>query len=866
MNREASLSGMGKYSGIFVIAAVILAAFTSRADAGGGDVTLSGHVVDTDTGEPLAFVNIVYNERGTGTTTGIDGWFTITSALMPDFLKLSYVGYEKKTVIPSGDDAGRMMLIGMKQNPVLLEEVTIRPGINPAHRIIRKAFENRRINNPEMLSAFSYTSYNKLYFTLVPDSFLSVVNLPGSANVSIRFAFTGSQVAVQPVSTDDAETAQVDSSEIRLREFIEKQHLFLMESVSKREYRRPGRNSEQVVASRVSGFSDPSFSLLATQMQSFTFYEDFISILDRRYLNPISRGSTSRYSFILEDSMFTEQDDTLFIISFRPYPGRNFDGLQGVLYINSNGYAVQNVITEPFEPQGFFTIRIRQNYNFVDKRQWFPGELNTDIIFGRETASAGNETRHNLVGIGKSYLSDIEIEQETGRRRFSNIELEISPDAYRKDYDYWNRYRVEPLTAKDLQTYHYIDSLGKEANFDRTLRIFETLASGYIPWGFLNVDYASLIDYNYFEGLRPGFSAVTNDRVSRRFSVGGHLAWGFKDKEAKYGVETNLLLHRAGDMNLRLSYSRDVKEAGGYDFFGPYQMLSTESYRRFMVGRMDYSGKYDASLTISLPWHLSSRIYIERKEVTPGDGYMFTLDGNERNSFLFTEAGLQLRFAYRERFMKTPRGTKLSMGTDYPVLWFNIGRGTDLFGGGYEYTRISAAMSHTISTIRLGRTSVMLEGGITDSHLPFHVLFSGKGSFRDFSVEAANSFATMRPAEFISDRFASLFLRQNFESLLFRSGSFRPEVVLVTNLGIGQPSGRENHLNIQVNTMEKGYIESGILVNNLLRQLFMGYGIGVFYRYGPYSFDRVTDNFAFKLTLNINLRLIRQVWDTDRGL
>ncbi len=839
--------------GLIVIVTFLFLPFW-QAVAAFADITLKGRLVDAVTGEPLAFVNIVYTDRGTGTTTGIDGGFSITTASLPGSLRLSYVGYETMTVIPSEDDVNRTMVIRMKQQPVLLEEVTVTPGINPAHRIIRKAYENRRLNNPEMLSSFSYTSYNKLYFTLVPDSVLSRINLPGSANVSIRFAFTGGLETEQNGYEEETQAEKVDSSKIRLREFIEKQHIFLMESVSKREYRRPGRNNEQVVASRVSGFRDPSFTLLATQLQSFTFYDDHISIMDRSYLNPVSRGSTSRYSFILEDSMFTERDDTLFIISFRPYPGRNFDGLQGVVYINSNGYAIQNVIAEPFEPRSFFTVRIQQNYNFVEGKQWFPGALNTDIIFGRESVPTGTETRYNLVGIGKTYLSDIEIEPDLSRWRFSNVELKVAPDAYRTDNPHWEKFRVGTLTEKDLQTYHYMDSVGQEANFDRTLRLFETLASGYIPWGYLNIDYASLLDYNYFEGLRPGIRVLTNQRVSGRFSAGGHIAWGFKDRELKYGAETSLLLWRPGDVRLELSYSRDVEEAGGSGFYGTGVNLTSENYRRFMIGRMDYSEAYDAALSMQLVRHLEGRFYLNVREVIPGDAYVFTGEGTGNGLFRFTEAGMQLRFAYRERFIQTPRGTRISMGTDYPVAWFNYGRGTGLFDGGYEYTRISAAASHTFTTRSMGRTSLVIEGGVTDRNMPYQILFSGKGSYRGFSVEAANSFATMRPSEFISDRFASLFLRHNFGSLLYRSGSFRPEVVLVTNMGIGKLSEPGNHLNIPFSTMEQGYIESGLLVNNIIRQFFLGYGAGVFYRYGPYAFERTIDNFAFKLTLSVNLR------------
>jgi hypothetical protein len=53
--------------------------------------------------------------------------------------------------------------------------------------------------------------------------------------------------------------------------------------------------------------------------------------------------------------------------------------------------------------------------------------------------------------------------------------------------------------------------------------------------------------------------------------------------------------------------------------------------------------------------------------------------------------------------------------------------------------------------------------------------------------------------------------------------------------------------------MEKGYFESGILINNLLNQWFFGIGVGAFYRYGPYSLNKTIDNFAFKFTITLNI-------------
>jgi hypothetical protein len=107
--------------------------------------------------------------------------------------------------------------------------------------------------------------------------------------------------------------------------------------------------------------------------------------------------------------------------------------------------------------------------------------------------------------------------------------------------------------------------------------------------------------------------------------------------------------------------------------------------------------------------------------------------------------------------------------------------------------------------------------------------------------------------EFISDRFLSVFFRQNFGKLLFRTRSFQPEIVLVTNFGIGSLKSPERHRNIEFKTLEKGYYESGILINNILNQFFLGYGLGVYYRYGPYTLEKSIDNFAFKFTLNAKL-------------
>jgi len=312
------------------------------------DYFLRGNVIDSHTKEPLAFVNITLNNIYKTYQTDIDGVFNIPISSEIDSLKLSYVGYETATYKITNQY--RDIKIELKRNTINLSEVVIFPGENPAHRIINNVIENRNKNNPEKLSSFSYTSYNKMTFT---------ANLDSLKNNSIT----------------------TDTTILKAKKLLEKQYLFLMESIIERKFLYPDNNNEKLIASKISGFKDPLFALLVTQMQSFSFYNEVIHIGDKNYINPISKGSIDKYFFLIEDTLI-EGKDSVYIISFQPKKNKNFDGLKGALYIHTNQYAIQNVIAEPFfQDQAGITVKIQQKYEFLEQNQWFPVQLNSDFTF-----------------------------------------------------------------------------------------------------------------------------------------------------------------------------------------------------------------------------------------------------------------------------------------------------------------------------------------------------------------------------------------------------------------------------------------------------------------------------------------------------
>ncbi|MDZ7741598.1 MAG: DUF5686 family protein [Bacteroidota bacterium] len=783
------------------------------------DHFVKGKIIDAASRKPLAFVNMVVNNSRYGGTTDIDGKFKVFSHDPIKQLKISYVGYEDTSIWVAGRDS---LIIQLRQVPYELPEVAILPGLNPAHRIISNVTRNKDRNDPEKLDSFSYTAYDKMYFTIDRDT-LSVLD-----------------------------SIIADTSMQKIRKFIDEQHFFLMETVTQRKFMTPERNHEKVIASRISGFKDPIIIFMISQMQSTSFYDDIIKIMGKNYINPISKGSLNKYFFLLQDTAYTAQNDTVFIISYRPGKGTNFEGMSGVLSVNSNGWAIQNVIAQPAESDGKFEIRIQQLYEQFDGGQWFPVQLNTDLKLRFVQFSTAEANMH-MIGVGKSYLKDIALNPALVAREFSNIEVEVDPDAYRMQNEFWREYRADSLTKQEKRTYSFIDSIGEEYHFDKIAGTLDALLTGEIPWGHVNLDMDKFIRYNDYQGLYLGLGAHTNDRFSKHLKAGGFWGYGFKDKTPKYGGNASLNIWRKHDLKIGFDYYWNAIESAGVSFFDDSDnQLRPENFRDLMIKRMNMTENASAFLQFKTLKYLTVNLSLARQYKEAFGNYQFVdmaaSPGVLRNEFVFTEVGLGLRYAYKETFLQTAK-SKVSLGTDYPIVWLQYKRGLNVFDGQFAYDRFDLKMEESFYSKYLGKTTLRLMGGYIDGKLPYCNLFNGNGSYRSFTLNAPFSFATIRMNEFLSSKYLAFYFYHNFDNLLLGGKRFKPELAIATNVAFGSLDHRDEHLNANFNTLEKGYYESGILVNHLLNLQLYTVGLGAFYRYGPYSFDNAWDNVALRLSL-----------------
>ena len=172
---------------------------------------INGIVVDDKTNERLAFVNIVINDDGTlGTTTDIDGNFSIKTKKEINSLTFSFVGYEKKTIdINEGQDN---IFVRLKPLNIQLSEIVIDGSHDPANRIIDSVFKYRDSNNPKSLDSYYYKIYDSFTFTV------DTTNL--SANDEMR------------------------------KEFEDKD-LLVMETVSEQFYHKPNKNKKNILGETI---------------------------------------------------------------------------------------------------------------------------------------------------------------------------------------------------------------------------------------------------------------------------------------------------------------------------------------------------------------------------------------------------------------------------------------------------------------------------------------------------------------------------------------------------------------------------------------------------------------------------------------
>ncbi len=819
-----------------------------------------GQVRDADTQEPLPFVNLsLWDAAGKrlpgGGTTDIDGRFAFPLPAGQGLrLKCSYVGYAPRWL-----DLGAAgeLAIGLKKTAQELKEVEFEAGENPAHRIVRRAVANRRRHDPDQLDTYRYQAYNKLVLTSDRSALVQDMNQKGTLIDSLTADLQAAEAQAQKRRAKLAKgsaKAQVDSTDYEADVFFAKQHFFLSETVTERQFMRPNRQKETVLASRTSGFKSAAFNLVATNLQPFSFYKEYLTIFENDYLNPLADSPFGRYQFFLEDSLLAPPDTT-YIISFRPQPKATFRALKGIMSISTQGYAVSNVIAETADTTALISLRFEQQYGRV-AGHWFPQQLNSLLRFRK--LSVG---KHRVVGYGRAYLRQVQVNQGVSRRDFDPISVEALDQATGRDSLYWAEHRPGPLSAPELTTYQFMDSVGQKRGFDKFANFFRYFSTDRIPVGAFNLRFSQLLDFNNYEGYRLALPLETGDRLSRYLVLGGHLAYGFRDRALKYGGYLRLDFNRRRGFYAQVAYLQDLSEPALPGLAGPRTgRRSALGLRRVFGTLMDSVRELRAELGFRPTWnHLQLLVGLGTQQRSPTYAYQFGPTGDQPNpTFQLTEVAAELTYTADEHNTLVA-GRSVPVRGGYPRARLRMAQGlAGWLGGQFAYQKVDASLEHVLRSKWLGRTTLQVQAGYVRGQVPLSLLyFVPGGSAAGYNFILAQAFQTAGIYEFAASQYAALFVQHNFGLLTRRFRYSRPELILAQHVGYGQLAHPELHQGLALQSLDRGLYESGLILRNLLRveysqTLYLGFGAGVFGRYGAYQREVWHDNLTLRLAVNLD--------------
>ena len=838
---------------LFFLINILWLPFFSIAQTSG----LSGTIYDAVTKAPLAFVSVTLKGTTIGTVTDIDGHFSFNKLPADAELLISYIGYKARTfkITKTTDPVS----IFIEPADGQLENVVISTNENPAHRIIKLMQRNKKNNDPEQQPTFKYNAYTIAALAGGDRFWNGNGNKPDTSkqkNAIPQMEQVNKQMNKVVKASKDTSGKSLGS---QLGKRFKENYLMLTESYTERIYKFPGQTKETVLATKFSGLKNATFGVTTSDFQPFGFYKDYLVMNNVSFVSPVIEGSINMYKFRLKERIPHEKDTT-YIISFEPRAGKNFKGLKGLLYVNSNGYAIENIIVSPSDEKGMiFTFRLQQKYERVSGK-WFPAQLNSTL--------SQKDLRTDSVLLFwdcRSYITNVDFGKTFTKDDFSDVKLEYLPHAGKRADSTWRRMRTDSLNDKGKITYQTYEMLpAKYKNMiEKVNKAFQILSIEGIPVGKVDIPFKYILSgINKYESFRIGAGLQTNPLFSKKFSVGGFAGYGLRDKAFKYGGNIQLNLQQRTNTVLRFDYSRDITEPGNVDYFVRNgSVFSNQSLRNFQRSRFDSVVQFKANFSTKIRPSIQSDIWLMNETRNPAMyEYEFENNGSNLRSYKNTEIGIGFRLTKGESFTRMGRAKLRTKGATTELL-LQVSKGLkNVLNGDLDYTRIALRFSHSFQLKRLGTTSFRLEAGQVWGDVPYSYLFNTRATKSGkVSAYIPDHFQTVGLYEFVAGSTANLFVEHNFGNLLFKPKniSFRPEVYLVQAITYGTLNNAPSHKLLAYKVPEKGLFESGLMIKNIYRRslfsfAYIGIGGGVFYRYGFYALPKSSDNWAFKWGFSIS--------------
>lgn len=804
---------------------------------------MQGQIIDFDTTVPIAFAKISYNNKVI--TSDWEGKFSIEIKNDKKPILFSYKGYYDKNYFLT--EGTTFLMIKMVSNDSQKDQEMY--SDNKVNQIIKKVVENKNQNQPEKaLHSFQYKNYEYLLVSANPDSITNKID-----TIIKKRLFGGRKI-------------KLDSSNYRFKKFIEKQHLYQTEKVNIIQHNDKG-DKETVIATRMSGLKQLVYEYLGLKLLSYSVYDNPLEIIEIPVQNPLSSVGRNLFVFKLIDS--TEiQNRKVYRVYFQPKKLKS-NRLRGLLHIDAENYGVAKAF---YRIYGIANINASYTFTYLkDHNIWFPKKRSFNVVKGDNSqdlkilggtikfSSTTNDRIKNDAS-DQTYIKiestpyDIEINKPVTFKD-PKIKIDVRGDIMNQPEMFWRTFKKDTLDIRKIPTYVKLDSISRAESIEQKLLFGKRIINGYIPFKIFDIDLRSIVKYNNYEGFRFGVGGITNAKLSSVYKIGFFGAYGLKDNGFKYGVTPSVAINKQTNTWVSVSYANDLSEIGQIRFATEQKRFKIYDPRPINISTFYNYKAYSTFIESKFIPKVESYFALSRSEIQPLFNYVFLANDDVFTKFTMTTLQLSLQWNPFSNYMQTESG-RIEIEKRYPRFSFQYTKSIPNFlGNDFGFSKLDFRIVQEIPYLSGQNTAFILQAGIASGDVPITHLYSiapnnlnRETILQRITFAGKNSFETMYFNEFFSNNYVSFQTRHTFNKVKI-AYKIKPEFSIVTRLAWGNMDKPQQHVGFEYKTLDKGFMESGIEVN----QIWKGLGFTFFYRFGPNSLPKFEDNLALKISYVLNL-------------
>ena len=779
---------------------LLLPLFITFSIAALAQTKVSGYVYD-EYDQPVAYASVLFKGSTIGTTTDENGRFYLESDENWSTVEVSFLGF-KMLVYNLPKRVNYDLRFTLEEEAAALDTVVIATGKqskkeseNPAIGILKKIWERKRKNGIRQFKQYEYDQYEKVEFD---------INTIDSSLIKSKL-FRGMEFVFN----------EVDTSRVTGKTYLP---IFLNESVKKVSGDNIlNKKREDLVGNKNSGFSNNQviIDFIDDLYSDYNIYDNYLKFFDKSFVSPLGRTGIQTYNYILSDSAFIDNKWCYNIIY---YPRRKNElTFKGDFWVNDSTYAIKEINLQASKSANINWVKeiyIEQEFEvlndsvFLIKRDYFLSDFALNKkeksrgIYGKRTTLYDNYKFNNLKD-PKFYDKKVYYYDE---------------DVYNRGDEFWNRNRLEALNKDEKGVYKMLDTLKTVKKFKRLYNLGSILASGYIEFPSLNLDYGpifSTFGFNDVEGVRIRTGGRTYFGPNDLWRLEGFLAYGFRDDKFKYGISGKWLLDKKSRLTIFGGNRRDVEQIGAS------LTSSTDVLGRSIASSAVIAGGANDRLTninlVNLGFSVEPlrnvvfRLDGSHRQLRSASPETFSLDYNDPNSPTGISSEVdqfETRFSigYFPKRQMTGFGVeRKEKNDDFARLFAQISYGDQGFlNSDFDYTKVQFSYIQPWQLGGFGRLTTSLEAGKTFGEVPLALLSVVPGNQTFFSIY--NTFPQLDFYEFVTDTYTSMHIEHNFNGRIFSRIPFLKKYNLRAILGLrgvwGELSNDNRALNMTGNPAE----------------------------------------------------------------